>query len=153
LGFSILHVLVGCAVLWLLFAGRCVDDPCPPNAYCLDGCSARHDPWRDGYAPFFLGFIIVFILLSLGLLRASRFARVALVVVIAAYFAYGFYVSIDETKDLLDRVGEPHGWDAAWNERLKYLAPIEWLLPLCWVSFDLWFLFGSRARTHFARVA
>jgi len=153
LAFSALHVFAGCVVLWLLFTSRCVDT-CPPGTYCLGGCHERHEAWRDDYAQYALGIIVLFLASSLGLLCASRVARLALLGTMVAFFAFDFYVSIKETKEYLDMLtGEKHGWVAAWNERLENLVPIEWLLPVAWVSLNSWYLFGTRARRFFARAA
>jgi hypothetical protein len=150
--FCSLHVVVSLYLLWALFAMRCVDDPCPPGAQCLDGCSLLYDPWREGHAVYLLSPILLLILSTLWLLRASRLARIGLIVSIV-WFVVASHVYIAAT--LVSRhvgASTPYGWSEAWSELLSYTTVPTWAVIVGWLAIDVWFLFGSQARHHF-RVA
>jgi hypothetical protein len=152
LAFCALHLLVGIYLLCALFAMRCVDDPCPPGAACFDGCSLFYDPWREGHAAYLLVPIILISLSALWLLRASRIARIGLIVAILGFVAAA-HVSVAAT--LVSRsvwTGARYGWGDASRELLSYSSFFGWAIIAGWVVFDAWFLFGSQARKYF-RVA
>ncbi len=151
LAFVALHLLAGLYFVWALFAMRCVE-PCPPGE-CYDGCSLFYDPWREGQAPYLLVLVLVFIASSLWLLRASRIARIVLLVSIIAVL-YAFYLSAVYTAVARGSLPDAHpSWVISWKEGLSGLSPVAWLFPIFWAAVDSWFLFGSRPRAYFRRAA
>jgi hypothetical protein len=151
--FCALHLLVGIYLLWALFAMRCIDDPCPPGSTCLDGCSLFYDPWREGHAAYLLVPILLITLSALWLLlRASRMARIGLIIAILGFVAAA-HVSVAAT--LVSRsvwTDAPYGWGDAWRELQSNSSLFGWAIIAGWVVFDVWFLFGSPARKY-SRVA
>jgi phosphate/sulfate permease len=149
LAFSALHVLVGLYLGWDLFARRCAGDP-PLGVY--DGCALTNDPWREGHAMLLLASVLLLIAAALWLLRASRLARIVLPVSIITS-VYGFYMSLVYAAVVRSTLPDAHSpWVATWRE-LGHITAVWWLIPICWVVLDSWFLFGSRARTFFQRAA
>jgi hypothetical protein len=148
-GFSALHALAGIFFLLVLFAMRCVDDPCPPGLACYDGCSARHDPWLEGHAPYLLVPVLLLIGSSIWLLRASRGARIVLPVSIVTSI-YAFYLSAIYMAVARGSVPDaPPSWVVSWKEGLGYVPLAGWLFPVAWGALATWFLFGSRTRAFF----
>jgi hypothetical protein len=152
--FGALHVLVGLFFLVSLALSHCVDQPCPPGMYCLDGCSIVSTPWSRGTWPYYLAITLAIIASSILILRTQRFARCALLLAVTAFVAYTFFESLVMAKDALERdltPGSQLGWSAAWAELLTYLSPFWWVWPTSWVAFDSWFLFWH-SRKYFRRV-
>jgi hypothetical protein len=148
--FSAVHVLIGLFFLWVLISMHCVDEPVPPGMYRLDGCSASYDPWTEGHAPQLLVPIFLLIASSLWLLRASRVARLLLLVAIVTV-VYAFYLSAASTTVARGAAPDAHpSWVVSWTDALKLFTPIMWLFPICWAALDSWFLFSSRARAFFS---
>jgi hypothetical protein len=151
--FCALHVAVGFFLLWVVFASRCVDEPCPPGYGCLDGCSSIYDPWREGHAAYFLIPILLLIVSSVGLARASRSARIGLLVAIIVFAAV---LQISVSAVIVSRrlsLNASYGWGEVLTEWLSsYSSPLSWALLagwVGWVAVDAWFLFFSRARRYF----
>jgi hypothetical protein len=148
--FSALHVLIGLFFLWVLISMHCVDAPVPPGMHRLDGCSASYDPWMEGHAPQLLVPISLLVASSLWLLRASRVARLLLLVAIVTV-VYAFYLSAASATVARGAAPDAHpAWVVSWTDALKLFTPIMWLFPICWAALDWWFLFSSRARAFFS---
>ena len=148
--FSALHVLIGIYFLWALIAMHCVDEPAPPGMHHYDGCSASYDPWIEGHAPQLLVPIFLLIASSLWLLRASRVARLLLLVAVVTV-VYAYYLSAISTA--VERGAAPDAHPSSvvsWTDALKLVTPVMWLIPICWAALDSWFLFSSRARAFFS---
>src|SRR5688572_3514223 len=151
--FSALHVLIGLYFLWALISMRCVDGPTPPGTYLIDGCSASYDPWLEGHAPQLLVPIFLLVASSLYLLRASRTARLLLLVATVAV-VYAYFLSAASAAVARGAAPGAHpSWVVSWTDALKLFTPIQWLFPICWAALDSWFLFSSRARAFFLRAA
>jgi hypothetical protein len=147
--FSAVHVLIGLVCLWALISMHCVDEPVPPGMYRLDGCSLTYDPWLEGHAPQILAPIFSLIASSLWLLRASRVARLLLLVAIVTV-VYGFYFSATSAMVARGVAPDVHPtWVVSWADALNFITPTQWLFPICWVALASWFLFSSRARAFF----
>jgi hypothetical protein len=147
--FSAVHVLLGLVYLWALISMHCVDEPVPPGMYLLDGCSLTYDPWLEGHAPQILVPIFLLIASSLWLLRASRVARLLLLVAIATVI-YAFYFSAASAMVARGAAPDAHPtWVVSWTDALKFFTPTQWLFPIVWVVLASWFLFSSRARAFF----
>ena len=154
MAFGALHLAVGAFFLVSLMLSHCVDQPCPPDMYCLDGCSAISTPWSRGTWPYHLAITLAIIASSFLILRAQRFARWMLLLAITAFLAYAFYESLVMAKDNLERdqtPGTERGWGAAWTELFRFFSPLWWIWPISWVAFDSWFLFWY-SRRFFGRV-
>lgn len=148
--FSALHVLIGLYFLWALISMRCVDEPTPPGTYLMDGCSASYDPWMEGHAPQLLVPILLLIVSAFWLLRASRAARLLLLVATVTV-AYAYYLSAVSAVVARGAAPGAHpSWVVSWTGALKLITPAMWLFPICWAALDSWFLFRSRARAFFA---
>jgi hypothetical protein len=148
--FSALHVLIGLYFLSALISMRCVDEPSPPGVYLLDGCSASYDPWMEGHAPQLLVPIFLLIASSLWLLRASRTARLLLLIATVTV-VYAYYLSAASAVVARGAASGAHpSWVVPWTDALKYFTPTMWLVPICWAALDSWFLFRSRVRAFFA---
>jgi hypothetical protein len=153
--FCAVHVAVGILALVSLVQMHCVDPPSPQGAYGFDGCSAFPDPWRDGTWPFFLVIILSFIVSSVLILRAQRFARWVLLLSIIAWIACVFLDSLNMVKDSLELDQTPatqRGWGAALKVLLGYVTPLSWIVLTSWVTFNTWFLFW-RSRKYFLNVS
>jgi hypothetical protein len=151
--FSALHVLIGLYFLCALISMHCVDEPVPPGTYLMDGCSASYDPWMEGHVPQLLVPIILLIASSLWLLRASRVARLLLLVATVAV-VYAYYLSAISAFVARGAAPDAHpSWVLSWTDGLNLITPIQWLFPIGWAALDSWFLFSSRARAFFLRAA
>jgi hypothetical protein len=146
LAFAILHIAAGCVAIGLLISKRCVEDPCPPDHYCLDGCSLYYDPWVTGDAPYFLACSVVLIAAAIAAIGGKRTAGFVVVASVFAYFALNFYVSLRGVNEFLVSTGEPHGLIDILRERWAYSGTIEWLLPLSWVLAGTWFVIRHRSQ-------
>lgn len=154
LAFSALHVLLGLWFLLGLFFSRCVDEPPPPDAYLIDGCSASLDLWQTGSAPYFLAIVIAGILSAVGLLRPVRRARTVFLLAMAAFFAFPFVDSLLLIKKYLDTTNaEPRGWITALHHvgvnQFYPRVELFWLVAVAWILAASWFLYASRARNFF----
>jgi hypothetical protein len=151
--FSALHVLIGLFFLWVLISMHCVDEPIPPGENRYDGCSLSYDPWLEGHAPQLLVPIFLLIASSLWLLRASRVARLLLLVAVVTV-VYAFYLSAASALVARGAAPDAHpSWVVSWTDTLRLFTPIQWLFPICWAALDSWFLFSSRARAFLLRAA
>jgi hypothetical protein len=153
--FCAIHVVIAILALVSLALSHCVDQPSPPGTYGFDGCSAVRDPWRDGTWPYFLAMPLLFIVSSVLILRAQRFARWVLLLSIVVWFAYVFFDSLVMVKDSLERdqtPGTQRGWGAALTELLRYFTPLPWIVLASWVAFDFWFMFRC-SRRYFHKAA
>jgi hypothetical protein len=151
--FSALHVLIGLYWLGALISMRCVEEPVPPGTYFFDGCSASYDPWMEGHLPQLLVPIFLLIASSLWLLCASRVARLLLVVATVTVI-YVFYLSGLSAMVARGAASDAHpSWVVSWTDALKLITPFQWLFPIAWAALDSWFLFSSRTRAFFRRVA
>jgi hypothetical protein len=149
--FSALHVLIGLYFLWAPIFMHCVDEPAPPGMYFFDGCSSSYDPWMEGHAPQLLVPIFLLIASSLWLLRASRVARLLLLVAVITV-VYAYYLSAISASVARGAAPDAHpSWVVSWTDALKLVTPMQWLFPICWAAIDSWFLFSSRAQAFFLR--